>query len=534
MSNMFKDMFNERITESTDSVERLVLVETIVGLTDYVHPPALRAPEPNVATTILDEIVLENRSGGVSPTQLKNYSAHLSGLSVMPNGISTIRGQGGFSEYMKGMMKLKFRLQTGGIEERYMSVIGYVTDNDLDYELSDNATFTPVFSWKHRKVHTGGLGVDYLTPAPVETIGLRTDYMLNDGSYSDQAGLATVRPGDIMGNAGDTIAHADCEAQAEMEGIEIAPTLTVSSAGAINQTGIICSNRRNYNPTRYAEDLLGSAMNAQTKLMFSHADTAMDEDMGTDMFSSELGIVSDMSSELLMREPRPAHDDFLSYMKDLNGSTTYRGFRGWAVRDLRELFPNLDASISANGFISVKHGECEVVDFTEIARVFGTSSFVEVIAQELVFNLLELLIGSGLSEIHLVGTNCREMPTEDRLSNIEIVHSQHVPLGDDDGSLFQKGESLCEQLRNQIFNKLNGESMYHITPVEFEVQAAVMGVTHIYLRCPSEENVDGTFIYYAFPTYAPSPWSPIFSDVETAHQLSKSVYGNVKSFFLDN
>lgn len=526
--NMFGDMMRGAGVDSVADTEgQLVLVETLAGLTNYTHPPALRAPEPYMHSPMLEEMVLQNKSQGISPSQLKMYSAHMGGLNHAPSGTAEIRG--GFSEYNKGMMKMKFRVQNGGIHEEYVHVLGYITGNDLEGELSENAWFTPVFSWKSQKSMSTGIGLDALSMIK-EEVGIRTDYLINDGSYSQESGLASVRPGDVMSNAGDSLAFGDVQKEAGEEQVQMASGFNSTSTGAINQLGVVCSNRKNYNPTRYAEDLLGGAINAQQKVMFNGVD---DGNRVTTMFHSEMNIISDITTDMLNRESRASHDDFLNYMKDLNGATTYRGFRGWQVRDVASMFPNFADTIPATGFVTMDSSRFEVIDFTEISQVFGTSSVAEVIAQEFVFNLLDVLVANGLGGIHIEGSNCDQVATEDRLSNIEMYPSTPASLGDNDVMAGPRMVQACDQLRNQIFNKLNGSSCYQMTPVRFRVEAEMFGITQIWLSTPNEEDREGLTVYMSFPTYAPSPWSPIFSDVETAHQLTNSIYGNVKSYFLE-
>lgn len=518
----------------------ITLIETIVGLTNYSHAPALRAPAPYMESAMMDELVTQNRVTGVSPTQLKHYSAHLSGLNTNPSELAMIRG--GFSEYNKGLMKLTFLLQGGGVSQTRLTVVGYITHNDLDAELSENAIFTPVYSWKTHTTMTVGTGHDGLTNVQ-ETIGLRTDYLINDGSYGENRGLASVRPGDVMGAAGDNLAYDDVMTQAAQEGIPDFKVINTTSTGAINQMGVICSNRKNYNPTRYAEELLGSAVSAQQQLMHNAVQPMWGDATGqngsmwggqsTDqMYSNEMAIISGISATLLNNESKAAYDEFLNYMRDLNGTTTYRGFRGWQIRDLVSMFPNFEETIPPHGFVHMDRNRFEVIDYTQIARTFGTSSPFEVIAQELVFNLLDVLISNDLGELSLQGSNYKQMATEDRLSNIVIVPFNGFPLSSSNHRLHHNMVQAAEQLRHQIFNKLNGQHINNMTPIGFEVKAELFGFTTVKLFAPSEYGGEEVSYYFAYPTYAPSPWSPIFTDIETADQLSRGVYSNVKSYFL--
>lgn len=513
-----------------NSGNQIILIETIVGLTNYSHPPALRTPAPYMDSTMLDEMVSQNKITGISQTQLKHYSAHLSGLTTNPSDFALIRG--GFSEYNKGLMKLTFLLSGGGVSETHLTVVGYITHNDLECELSENAMFTPVYSWKTHTTMTASAGQDGLSSVQ-ETIGLRTDYLINDGSYTENRGLAAVRPGDVMGAAGDNLAYDDVMSQAAQEGIPDFKVFNTTSTGAINQMGVVCSNRKNYNPTRYAEELLGGAVNAQQQLMHNSVQPMWGEDNnGNGSFSNEMAIISSISANLLNNESKAAYDEFLNYMRELNGTTTYRGFRGWSIRDIVSMFPNFENTIPPNGFIHMDRNRFEVIDYTQIARTFGTSSPFEVIAQELVFNLLDVLISNDLGELSLKGSNYQQAATEDRLSNIVIVPFNGFPLSSTNQRLAHNMMQAAEQLRHQIFNKLNGQNINSMTPIGFEVNAELFGFTTVKLLAPSEYG-DEVAYYFAFPTYAPSPWSPIFTDIQTADQLSRGVYSNVKSYFLE-
>lgn len=526
---MSNNLFGEMIRPSMMNAEgigdingRLVLVEVVAGLTNYTHTPYSRQPSPYLPSNLMEELVLETRRGSVTPTMVENYSAHMGGLNNVPKEASRI--QGGWNEYNKGLMKMKFKIQNGGMSEEYISVLGYITGNDSDNSLSENATFTPTFSWRHSAMMHGSVGLDNMSFV-TEKIGRRTDYLLNDGSHSSTKGLVSMRPADIMTSAGDVIAQNDIMQRAQMEGIETSGAVPSYGSGSINHVGIVLSNRGNYNPTKYSNKLLAGALKANRSKQYGD----QSEERLTSSYSSELSMISTVSSNMLDAENKPSEDEFLVAMRDAG---SLRNLRGWRIGQIADMFPTFEDAIPRDGFRLLDRSEFDVVDFSEITQVFGTSSNIETIAQEIVFNILDLLVANGLSMINFRGSNCEEMATEDSLSNIHIVPHNSVSLSENDTQAAIKGINLCEDLKHQIFKKLNGAGVGNMTPLTFRVEAELMGNTKIWLINPSSES-NGAEIYWSFPTYAPNPYSPIFGDNESIAQLSSSVYSNIRSYLND-
>lgn len=527
MSNMFKDMniFGGVQAEGIGDVNgQLILVEVIAALTDYTHTPHNRAPMPHLPSTMMDDLVLENRQGTLTENAMKNYAAHMGSLNNMPGDAAKIRG--GYTEYNKGLMKLKFRIQNGGVSDEYISVMGYLTNNDLEGQISSNATFIPTYSWRHSTMMDGAVGQDGLSFC-TEQIGRRTDYLLNDGSYGQNEGLAAMRPNDVLNAAGDNLAADAVLEQLQAEGAVGSKDTPVMGNGAINLVGVVCSNRKNMNPTKYAEQVLKGSVRANQKMMFNIS--GGDGNRVTSDYSSEMSIISDLANEMYQTEYRPRHDEFLNCMKELSGN--FRNMRGWLISDIVYMFPNFPDIIMNNGCTLLDRNEYPICDFSEIAQVFGTSSPVETIAQELIFNIMDVMMVSGLSGIEIKASNCDQMAGEDRLSNITLLPYNIKSLASNDIYAFQKGTHVCEQLRTQIFNKLNGFGLSGLTPLRIRMNVSLMGSTEMWITNMSSES--GLEIYYCFPTFAATSWSPVFGNNDTLTQLSDSVYGGIKSYFLE-
>lgn len=337
-----------------------------------------------------------------------------------------------------------------------------------------------------------------------------------------------MRPADVMSAAGDNLASDDVMSQAQSEGIKTSNTTPMFGAGSINHAGVICSKRANLNPTKYSGELLNAALRANNKTRFDQAGD--DGNRVTSSWSSEMQTISTISSDMVNRESRPGMDEFLSAIK--NVTSGLRGVRGWRIEELMDIFPEFESAIPDQGFTLLDRSKYETIDYTEIAQVFGTSSSVETIAQELIFNILDLLISYGLSGLFIRGSNCDQMATEDALSNIELIPADIVSLTENDVEGPMKAMCLCEDLRQQIFTKLNGTMVGNMTPVRIEMTVRLFSDTELIITNP---NGDGTAdqVVYQFPTFAPNPYSPVFGNNQTLSDLAQSVYSNVRSYILD-
>lgn len=516
--NMFRGMGSEGPIE-TGSAE-LTLVSAKAGLTNYVHTPVIRNPDPYMNSTNLDELATMVKNGTCANSDVNFFAAESARLNPTHSGLGEIRG--GWSEYNKGMMKMTFRVQTGGLSEEYVSVIGYVTGNGASDGLTSDALFTPVFSWKHYQTLAGDF--DLFNQSQISNvIGMRTDYLINDGSSSGI--MVSMRPGDVIDQTGDVLSQMDVKKEIIDNGIPFQGFPTKGTSN-IEFTGIVPSKRSNYNATQYTKELLSAAVNVQKD---TRKNSSLQRNHTTSLYDAETQMLAEASKTLMFSEPTTSRDNFLSYIKSITGDTTWAHFKGWRISDLASFFDNFGEALSTELMGSDRF---EVIDFTEIARMFGSNSEVEAIAQEINFTTLELLVKNGLGAISVTGSNCDHYATEDALSNIVIMPHEPASLKDDDPMLFQNAQDFAEGLKTQLLARLNGRGINTMTPIRFEVSTELFGTTQVWITLVDPNNPNQTTIHYSFPTYAPSPYSPVFGHAEDLNVLAESVYGGIKSYFM--
>lgn len=505
--------------------DNLSLVEVNCALTDWCHTPVIRHITTGGSSVLMDEFAVKVRNGMATRADINELAPLMGTMNADPFTTASIRN--GYKEYNKGIMRLTFKIEDGDvIQERYISVLGYVTHNDLDDQLSTNAIFTPTFSWESMKRQNSQFGLS--GSSFMEKIGVKTDYILNDGSIPNTVGISTVRPVDVVNSTQGVINTQQIQESGLLDGQLKGGLFDVSNSfvglnGAVAATGVGTSKRANFNPTKYARDMLDAA-----KMYGDHISSCGDTS-STSLRNSESQILDEISMKLGASETAISSDLFLLAIKNGIGSTSLRGWQGISVEELVSIFPNFENCIPENGFVMLDRNRFETIDWSEITQAFGSSGFIEVVAQELVFNILDLLVGNGLGRICIDGSNCDEVANvEDRLSNINLVPYDGASLSDNDFDLSGKMLDLCDGLKTQIFNRLNTSCANGVSPVRFTIKSRLFGMTELVISSPMTN--DNTEVVYTFPTFAPSPFSPIMGDTESVSAHGTNTYENLKRY----
>lgn len=512
----------------TSEMNELILVETLAGLCSYSHAPALRNQTISSDSKLIDRIAIEHMTGSLGAGEIREFAPHLSGLTHSPIAESKIRG--GYDEYNKGMMKLLFRVGKENFVTEYLHVLGFVTENDLEYEISEDAVFVPVCSWRESQQVKGA--VDRHGRATVtSTLSRRNDYVFNDGTLDQYSGWTTIRPTDILSGISNNLNANDVlDTIAENYGTS-RDSISLGDASSSLALNSVISKRTNVNPTLYSNELLSSIVKTNSDLSSNRMDSRVTSQLGDINESDYYQSTSSLASS---RETKCYEDPFL--MAVLEGQSP-AGYRGTRIRDLVHLYPNFGETIPRDGFITLDRHRNPVIDFREISRIFGTSALAETIAYEVVFNILDVITLNGLGIFHCIGTNCGRDDAghvrrleDHRMSNIEIIPTHYIGLADNDVELHQRADYACEDITNQIMNKLNGMGYHVATPIKFEIESELLGMTKLSIALPTDENPNPLFLTYSFPTYAFSRFSPILTNMDGHKRMCDGVYKNLSSY----
>lgn len=507
------------------------LISAKAGLTNYYVNQVLRNNQVDMSNNVIDRLVSENLSGGVSKAALINAAAMSGCLNAQASDFANIVG--GWND-SKGLMKLDFICEQSPVNVVYMHVIGYIVNNDVE-GLSTNAKFVPQFSWKTEELQVGS-GDLYNPVTTKRTIGHRVDYLLNDGSTTNK--MVGLRPTDIIELGINEANKEDIIRQMEDEGlVGMAPSMSTASSD-INRLGVVASRRSNLNPSQFAAEMLNAGTDYQHRIRNYQGNGYGSE--------AELSIGEGIDGELSMlahgtgqREPGILRDQFFNDMNSALGQVRMNGFNGYSIGDLIYMYENfetiLDLTLYDNNMFTP-------ADFTQTAQTMGTSSIGEIIAHQVMFNVADLLVRHGLAGVSFRGSNCDGFGGDDDFSNVILLPYGGVSLSNDDWGLGPKVDNFCKDLSTQIFARLKGEGYNAMTPIRFEVYAELFGSTTINLQIVDDANIQSGFSMdqagaiegmkqWVFPTFAINNASSVVGTSDAALMAGANFLENIRNYF---
>lgn len=507
------------------------LVKARAGLTNYYHNQVIRNSALDIDSTIIDGLTEENIHGGISGASLLHAAVMSGGLNAQASGYANIAG--GWNE-SKGLMHLTFLVQETPVNAVYMNVIGYVTNNGSMEGLTTDAIFTPVMSWKVHETLTASLMIDNPTQIS-RMVGGRTDYILNDGSQNQ---VISLRPNDVIDYSIERANQEDIMKRMQDEGLDAFTPTTTVGASDISRVGVVASKRANVNPSMYAADILKAGTGFQRDMQVS---SNMMDSSGTNEseFDGVFGQLANMAYQQSNTEPALIRDDLFHTMMDMMGTAQMRGFRGWTILDLITAFDNLNDVLDLT---LMNADQFPTADFTLNTEVMGTSQIEDIISQEITLNIMDLMIKHSLTMVNFRGSNCDNYGGDGSLSNIVIVPYNPASLTDDDFNLGQNAIAFTEELKGQIFAKLNGVRVGSMTPVRFDVSAELFGTCVVNITTVNENNQglgfsmndtgipDGMFSR-CFPTFALNNFSNVVGDKEAAQIAGSNFFSNLETYF---
>lgn len=508
------------------------LVEARAGLTNYYQNQVVRNPVMDIDTTIIDELVSENYAGGISQGTIQRAAVYSGGLNAQASGFAEIKDGWNTS---RGIMIMTFVTQESPVMVEYMKVIGYVTNNEGMTGLSLSAMFHPTMSWKTQETITSSMDIN--NPTSIKrNIGNRTDYLFNDGGNLN-GNLISLRPSDVIDYTIERATHDDIMQRMEDEGLPgMTPSTTVAGTD-ISRVGVIASKRQNQNPSKYAEDLLKAGTNYQRNNLIGNGqmDMGYTESHSDGMF----GALSDLSYQAGNSEPQILRDNFFAEMMEIMGRGSNRGFTGYSIADLQMAFPDINEVLDLTLMDATQY---DTTDYTQNTEGFGTSSYQEFISHEIEANILDLMMRYGLSEISFRGSNCDSFGGDGPLDNITILPYNPMSLETDDFMLPSKIDGFINDLRNQIFAKINGLRLNEMTPIRFDVTAELFGNCIVNIMVVDESNQSCGFsiedtgipvgmISRVFPTFAINTTATVLGDSMTAQQAGSNFFSNLEAYF---
>ncbi|QDH47047.1 hypothetical protein D6_0057 [Aeromonas phage D6] len=505
----------------------LQLIEVKCGLTNFYPDQVIRNNEMNLNNEIINDMVRENLSGGVTPSTLLHGAALCGGLSAQATDWGQIYG--GWND-SKGLMLMKF-VQEGNnpVMVEYVHVMGYIHSNNSQ-GLDRNAIFVPQYSWRTTERVTAGATFDMATNIK-RTLSHRTDYLINDTYRQEE--IVTLRPTDVLDGASNLMCREDTMRLMEQEGLESFDPQTIVAGSSVKRVGVVPSTRSNLNPSAYATECLGGALTIQNNTRNYQPGWN-----GTEM-SGNWNTVAEIGAEMRGREPLLTQDEFFRDVRTHSGAVVDNGFGGFSIGDLEVTYPNFEDVLDLTLYDAEMYQQ---FNYTETSEAMGTSQLGEFVSQEIMMNIMDLMAKNDLAAIKLRGSNCDYQNGDGHLSNVNIIPYDGVSLKDDDFNLGYNMKQLVASLTTQIFVKLNGVNPSNLVPLRFSIEAELMGTCNVSVQIVDMNNASQHFdmaesgnivgmVNRSFPTFAINNYSSIIGTSDTALQGSQNFLNNVSSYF---
>lgn len=474
----------------------ITLVQAIFGIgnenQDHVH----RHNTLNISSEGIDLLKIEQMSGGVSQTSLNNVAAMSGGISARPTGEVSI--EDGWN-VRRGIGLLRFIVNTNALVEEELSVVGYLTGGVVGPEgISEETLFVPVRSWKSVRQNTAGLdGFPVVKNVITET----NQFLMGDPNQ--QKSMRSLRPVDI---GEETLGLLAVEEDGEL----------MEFGGSLNSdlsNNVLSSKTNNLDPVHHSRMLLkiglgATSANAATTIQYGVADTLLDPGL---------------------QENSVSNNEFFNVMQTTLGHFSLRGFSGWSMGEITSVFNYLPDVLNINLLNTSNFAENNnLLD----SHAYGSASNFEIIASELAYLTVHLLIRAGLSHLSFSATN-----NPNDFGGIEGSDDGVVVMVGAAGSVLEHDEFLPNRVENFIgllkshfFSKYNTGYSYNQTLINVEVDCAIFGETSVTLFFNGDATDTRKFVN---ATYAINRTSTNIADSSSGLSESKGYLNNLKDYFVN-
>lgn len=470
----------------------IVLTQAIFGMGNQNHEHVHRNNEFHVDSMGIDQIRMEQDAGGVLGTTINSIAEMSGGISASPRGNVVV--EEGWNQ-RRGIGLLRFQVTQNALESSELSILGYLVGGSASVEGIDDATmFVPVrtFSSLSRNVPDfNGL------PFTKTVIESSTQFLMGDPNQIKD--LKTVRPMDF-GNEALGYLSAEADGREDYSG---------AISGELKNT-VGMSKTQNLNPTHFSKELLKLAINSAD--IHNHGNLEMS--------------ISDGLSDYGMAEDGVSDNPFMMAMMYATGHTSMKGFCGYSVGEISGVFSTFADVLNLSLLQTTNFAEDNTLLTSE---AYGTAQLAEIIASELAFITVHLLINRGLASFNFSGTNNPTdfdgiMGDED---GIVVIPGEAMSVLNNDPDPINKVEAFMRDIKTHFFKKYTSPYMHKRTIMNIEVNAYMFGETTVAIAFNGDIANNKQ---YTNATYMINRTSINIAGSEIGLSQSKNYLANIKDF----
>lgn len=479
----------------------LTLVDAIFGMGNNNQMHVHRNNVLDISSNDVTQLMVEQHAGGVLPGTLNSIAQRSGSISATAHGIVNI--EDGWN-VRRGIGLLRFMVNgASAIQQTELSVLGYLSGGGATMAgIEPQTTFVPVRSWT---VDTSNVADIQGLPTTRSMITSSQQFLMGDPTFQNK--LSSLRPKDVVEEVmGISAVMADSGVTPDQ-----AMSMFGGTIGNDLSASVIISKTNNLNPANHARALLGIA-----------AKTCSDQASVngiTDTIADNLNTVS-------LGESSPFENPFFAVMQSTLGITSLNGFNGFSVGEIANVFGNFAEVLNLN-LLNV--GNFATVDNTLTSSEYGGSGFHELIASELAYLTVHLLIQCGLTSYSFSATN-NVSDTGGIVSEtgVSFVDGQAMSVLNQDPYIINRVMQFKERIINDFFAKYNGVYDYQRTTVSVQVESYIFGETSVTIHF--DDNVTGQR-NFVNASYTINRHSTNIASTDIARAQSKGLFTNIYEHF---
>jgi hypothetical protein len=472
----------------------ILLTEAIFGMGNANHDHVHRHNQLNVSTMNIDALKMEQFQGGVTPVTMNKIANESGNLSQMPQGWVNI--EDGFN-IRRGIGLLRFIVESNSLESSELSVMGYITGGGATHEgIEGHAMFVPVRSWTTNTRQTAdNMGL------PMASTAVINSHQFLQGDPMAQHNLKAIRPADV---AQEVLGYMACETDGHAGAFDGILAADLSK-------NVVMSKTDNLNPAHHARELLKIAANVSNEARFGQVENAIGDSL---------------NSPGILETPLTGNDFFRTMMMS-TGTVSMVGFMGWTMAEINNVFSNLLDVMNLNLLNPTSFG---AVDNLFGSKEYGSASPFEVIASEVAYLTVHLLIKCGLTHLDFSATN-NPHHTQGIVGSddgVEIITGAFGSVLHHDEYAINRVEQFKQLLKQHFFAKHTTGFMHTTTIISVNVQCSVFGETSVELFFNGNQDDTRRFVN---ATYCINRTSTNIAGSELGLQEAKNFMDNITEYF---
>lgn len=476
------------------SEQTITLTQAVFGMGNQNHDHVHRHNTMNIQSMALDTLMMEQHQGGITASTLNKVAAMSGGLSPQPQGMVTV--EDGWN-IRRGIGMLRFMVQSNALMQQELSVVGYLVGGSASVEgISPDVMFVPVRAWNTLTQNVAGADGFPTTKTVVES-----SHQFLMGDPNQVKNLRSLRPIDV-GN--EALGFLACENEGRSDRYD-------GTVGTDLKTTMVVSKTQNLNPTHHTRELLRLATTAGTEAEYG---------------GLEMGIADNLSSQGL-GEIGVTENPFFATMMFSTGGYSMMGFQGFSVGEIAGVFSNFADVLNLN---MLAENNFAADNTLATSTAYGSASPHELLASELAFLTVHLLLQSGLASFHFSATN-NPMDFNGMVGDedgVVIIPGEAMSVLNHDEYVINRVEQFKQLLKSHFFQKYTSVYAHQKTIMNVEVDSYMFGETTVAIAFNGELALTKQFTN---ATYCINRTSTNIAGSDVGLSSAKNYLTNIKEHF---